>query len=107
MKATLARRSLPNTDLKVSAFCYGVMRFNIKTRGEADFELYRQFREAGGNFFDTAHVYSVWLEQGKGYGDLVRRNRPRQGAAPGCQQLVHGQIAEANAYATYKGRKRR
>lgn len=57
---------IPDTDLKVSTFCYGVMRFNLHTRGEADFDLYRQYRAAGGNFFDTAHVYAVWLPQGKG-----------------------------------------
>jgi aryl-alcohol dehydrogenase-like predicted oxidoreductase len=57
---------LPGTDLAVSRICFGVMRFNMVTRGDADFELYRQFREAGGNFFDTAHSYQAWAPNGVG-----------------------------------------
>lgn len=63
---TMDLRTIPGTDLKVSTLCYGVMRFNMRTRGEADFELYRHFREAGGNFFDTAHLYACWKPQGLG-----------------------------------------
>lgn len=59
-------RSLPKTDLQVSPICFGVMRFNMVTRGEADFELYRRFREMGGNLFDTAHSYRAWAEHGVG-----------------------------------------
>ena len=59
-------RAIPRTDLKASQICFGVMRFNMVTRGEADFELYRQFREAGGNFFDTAHSYRAWAPHGVG-----------------------------------------
>ena len=47
-------QTIPRTGLNASRICFGVMRFNMVTRGEADFELYRQFREAGGNLFDTA-----------------------------------------------------
>ena len=62
----MAVRGIPGTNLRVSSICYGVMRFNLSTRGEADFDLYQQYRACGGNFFDTAHAYSVWLPQGTG-----------------------------------------
>jgi aryl-alcohol dehydrogenase-like predicted oxidoreductase len=68
--------------MSVSALCYGVMRFNQRTRGDADFALYEQFRSAGGNFFDTAHAYAAWLPQGTGaseatLGACLRKFRDR------------------------------
>src|SRR5687768_4390565 len=51
--------ALPATDLHVSAFCYGTAGW--RENAEADFaRLYEQFREAGGNFFDSAHIYACW-----------------------------------------------
>jgi aryl-alcohol dehydrogenase-like predicted oxidoreductase len=57
---------LPGTDLSVAAFCYGVMHFGTKARGRDALELYHLYREAGGNFFDTAHCYACWLPGGDG-----------------------------------------
>lgn len=57
---------IPNTDLTVSGICYGVMHFGTGVRGSQVLDLYRQFREAGGTFFDTAHCYACWLPGGDG-----------------------------------------
>src|SRR5579859_1259363 len=69
---------LPRTDLSVSGFCCGVMHVATVARGHEMLELYRQFREAGGNFFDTAHSYACWLPGGNGaseraLGECLRR----------------------------------
>ena len=70
---------IPNTDLDVSRLCYGVMQFNAKVRGPEMHELYRRFREAGGNFFDTAHCYNFWMPTGgpgeseRGLGECLAR----------------------------------
>jgi aryl-alcohol dehydrogenase-like predicted oxidoreductase len=93
------RETIANSDLMVSPLCYGVMRFNLQTRGEADFERYRQYRDAGGNFFDTAHVYAAWLPHGNGaseiaLGECLRRFGDRdqvviltKGALPGMGSI--------------------
>ncbi|NQT18182.1 MAG: aldo/keto reductase [Planctomycetes bacterium] len=62
----MKQNRLQNTDLSVSDFCYGVMHLGTHVRGDDMFRLYERFREAGGNFFDTAHVYADWLHQGAG-----------------------------------------
>jgi len=62
----MTRHTLPNTDLAVSAFCYGVMHFGTIARGPEMLDLYGEFREAGGNFFDTAHSYACWRPGGDG-----------------------------------------
>ncbi len=59
-------QNIPGTSLRVSPICYGVMRFNLHTRLEEDLKLYQRYRACGGNFFDTAHAYAVWLPQGTG-----------------------------------------
>jgi aryl-alcohol dehydrogenase-like predicted oxidoreductase len=72
---------LPNTDLTVSAICYGAMGHGTLEPALAD-RLFAQFRAAGGNFFDTAHCYCFWLPDGLGaservLGEAVRRHGRR------------------------------
>jgi aryl-alcohol dehydrogenase-like predicted oxidoreductase len=62
----MKQHKLQNTDLSVSDFCYGVMRFGTFVSGEDMFRLYNLYREAGGNFFDTAHYYACWKPNGIG-----------------------------------------
>jgi aryl-alcohol dehydrogenase-like predicted oxidoreductase len=69
---------LPGTDLSVSAFCYGTAGW--RENSETDIgRLYEQFREAGGNFFDSAHIYSFWAgalgEPERLLGRFVRRDQ--------------------------------
>lgn len=65
-----------------SAFCLGTISWGTKTTGDALDRLYDTFRSAGGNFFDSAHVYAFWLPDGLGaseraLGEIVRRRGDR------------------------------
>jgi aryl-alcohol dehydrogenase-like predicted oxidoreductase len=62
----MKRRRLPSTNLEVSPLCLGVLPFGTIIRGGDMYRLYDTFREAGGNFFDTAHCYCFWIKRGHG-----------------------------------------
>ena len=62
----MQRQTLPNTDLTVSALCYGSAGFGTAVKGEELATLINTFRDAGGNFFDTAHCYAFWAPGGDG-----------------------------------------
>jgi aryl-alcohol dehydrogenase-like predicted oxidoreductase len=57
---------IPNTDLRVSTFCQGVMPLWSAIDGEEMDALLDAFVERGGNFFDTAHCYAFWAREGAG-----------------------------------------
>lgn len=57
-----ARLRLPGTELDVSRLCLGGNRLGTELDGEASFALLDAFREAGGNFVDTARVYADWID---------------------------------------------
>ena len=73
------RRPLPGTDLAVSPICYGTGSFGADVQAEQIDALLRLYRDAGGNFIDTAHCYAFWLPAGAGcsecaLGAYMRRN---------------------------------
>ncbi|MEX2227465.1 MAG: aldo/keto reductase [Dehalococcoidia bacterium] len=53
-------RKLGTTDLSVSDICLGSMQFGWTTDETASFDVMDAFVEAGGNFIDTADIYSSW-----------------------------------------------
>ena len=53
-------RNLGRTGLKVSELCLGTMQFGWTTDEENAFAVMDTFLEVGGNFLDTANVYSNW-----------------------------------------------
>jgi aryl-alcohol dehydrogenase-like predicted oxidoreductase len=53
-------RRLGTTDLRVSDLCLGTMQFGWTADEAASFEVMDAFVEAGGNFIDTADIYSNW-----------------------------------------------
>ncbi|RME48534.1 MAG: aldo/keto reductase [Chloroflexi bacterium] len=59
-------RNLGRTGLKVSALCLGTMQWGWTADERTAFEVMDAFVEAGGNFLDTADVYSVWAENNPG-----------------------------------------
>ena len=59
-------RNLGRTGLKVSPLCLGTMQFGWTTDEATAFEIMDAFVEAGGNFLDTADVYSYWAEGNPG-----------------------------------------
>ena len=69
--------SLPGTDFSLSTFSCGLGDLFSLPQKESD-ALLDVYVELGGNFFDTAHMYSHWLPGGNGMseiaiGDYVRR----------------------------------
>ncbi len=59
-------RRLGRTGLKVSEFCLGTMQWGWTATEAQGFEVMDAFVEAGGNFLDTADVYSRWVEGNPG-----------------------------------------
>ena len=57
---------LGRTGLKVSELCLGTMQFGWTADLNRSFEIMDEFFEAGGNFIDTADVYSRWVEGNPG-----------------------------------------
>ena len=59
-------RNLGRTGLKVSRLCLGTMQFGWTTDEQTAFQIMDAFVDAGGNFLDTADVYSFWAEGNPG-----------------------------------------
>lgn len=54
-------RNLGRTDLKVSELCLGTMQWGWTADEATAFAVMDAFVEAGGNFIDTADIYSNWV----------------------------------------------
>ena len=52
--------TLGTTDLTVSNLCLGTMQFGWTADEDASFAVMDAYAEAGGNFIDTADIYSRW-----------------------------------------------
>ena len=59
-------RRLGRTGLKVSALCLGTMQFGWTADEAASHAILDAFVEGGGNFLDTADVYSSWVPNNPG-----------------------------------------
>jgi aryl-alcohol dehydrogenase-like predicted oxidoreductase len=82
----MERRLLPGTDLPVSPICYGVGSFggNLDPGKDSD-RLLGLYRDAGGNFLDTAHCYAFWTPGGAGSSERFLAGYIRRS---GCRDLV-------------------
>ncbi len=58
----MAYRRLGGTGLKVSRLCLGSMQFGWTADEETSFAVMDAFAAAGGNFIDSADIYSRWVE---------------------------------------------
>jgi len=88
-------RYLGRTGLKVSELCLGAMTFGRESSEETSIQMLDCFLESGGNFIDTANVYSRgiseeilgrWL-QGKPRDDLVIATKVRFAMGSGSNDL--------------------
>ena len=61
----MQQRFLGKTGMKVSELCLGAMTFGRETTEKDSLKIMDRFVEAGGNFIDTAHVYSDWIPNTK------------------------------------------
>ncbi len=59
-------RNLGRTGLKVSRLCMGTMNYGWTAPEENAYRVFDAFVDAGGNFIDTADVYSRWAEGNPG-----------------------------------------
>jgi aryl-alcohol dehydrogenase-like predicted oxidoreductase len=59
-------RRLGRTGLKVSALCLGTMQWGWTADENTAYEVMDAFVEGGGNFIDTADIYSRWVEGNPG-----------------------------------------
>ncbi len=59
-------RKLGKTGLKASELCLGTMQWGWSADTDDAFAVMDAFVEAGGNFIDTADVYSQWVEGNPG-----------------------------------------
>ena len=59
-------RKLGNSGLKVAPLCLGSMQFGWTADEALSFQVMDAYVEAGGNFIDTADVYSAWAEGNAG-----------------------------------------
>ena len=59
-------RQVPKTDLKVSALCLGGNVFGWSADKQTSFGILDRFETLGGNFIDTADVYSEWVPGNQG-----------------------------------------
>lgn len=55
------RHQLGTSDLRISDICLGTMQFGWTTDEATSFDVMDAFAEAGGNFIDTADIYSNWF----------------------------------------------
>ncbi|GAC1462765.1 MAG: aldo/keto reductase [Chloroflexota bacterium] len=54
-------RNLGRTGLRVAELCMGTMQFGWTSNEEQAYEVLDAYVESGGNFLDTADVYSRWV----------------------------------------------
>ena len=78
----MKQQTLGNEKLTVSELCLGCMQLGSRALGETVDALLDTYRDAGGNFLDTAHCYCFWDSHGDGaseriVGEYVRRNSCR------------------------------
>jgi len=87
----MQQRNMGKTGLQVSELCLGAMTFGRESTEEVSFQILNRFVEAGGNFIDTADVYSRgiseeilgrWLKT-KQRNDLVIATKVRFGTSDG------------------------
>ena len=64
-------RRLGVSNLRVSELCLGTMQWGWTADEVAAFAIMDAFVEAGGNFIDTADVYSRWAPAGGGASEKV------------------------------------
>ncbi len=62
---------LGNGTLQVSELSLGCMQLGARATGQTTDELLNAYRDAGGNFLDTAHCYCFWAPGGDGISERV------------------------------------
>jgi aryl-alcohol dehydrogenase-like predicted oxidoreductase len=75
--------TLPKTDLQVYPLCLGGNVFGYSSNSNDSIEILDAYHEGGGNFIDTADMYSQWGKGNKGgesetvIGDWIKKRKNR------------------------------
>ena len=106
----MQKHLIPNTDLNVSALCYGTASWGHEVVGRQLDRLLDAFRDAGGNFLDTAHCYACWTPQGAGVSeraiaDYIRRHKLDENQAAYYRGNHQGAAWYVLMYGLYPSRK--
>ena len=97
----MRRIRIPGTELDVSTVSYGTADLGVDMSDADAARLLDAYRDAGGNFIDTAHVYAFWTRYGagssettiaryikeRGRGDLVIATKGGHPGAPGYRKV--------------------
>lgn len=76
-------QKLGQTIMEVSKLCLGTMQFGWTANEKISFAIMDAFLDAGGNFIDTADIYSMWVEGNPGgisetiIGEWMRQRKNR------------------------------
>ncbi|MEH2351243.1 MAG: aldo/keto reductase [Nostoc sp.] len=62
----MERRKIGRSELEVSPLCFGGNVFGWTINEDTSFQILDHFIAAGGNFIDTADVYSMWVPGNQG-----------------------------------------
>lgn len=63
--------NIPVTELKASIICFGTQSMGAEISKSDSFTLLDTFVDQGGNFLDTAHIYSDWIPGEKGRSERI------------------------------------
>lgn len=108
-------RKLPGTSLHASMLCLGGVFFGNELDERATFALLDRFAELGGNFIDTARIYSDWIpgetsRSERILGDWIKSRGRRdalviatKGAHPFLQSLDQPRTSAAEIRADLEG----
>jgi len=83
-KPELPSRPLGNTGIRVSEICLGTMQFRWTCTEAMSYRVLDSFFRAGGNFIDTADIYTYWVKGLKGgeaetiIGNWLKKRRNRR-----------------------------
>jgi len=84
-------RSLGRTGVQVSELCLGCMMFGGRTEDDDSADIIDRFLDAGGNFLDTANVYTRGRSE-EATGKALKRNGKRNKVVLATK--VHGAMAD-------------
>jgi aryl-alcohol dehydrogenase-like predicted oxidoreductase len=96
---------IPGTDIKSSLICFGTVSIGSKLDQDRSFKILDAYLEQGGNFIDTAQVYSDWLPGERSSSEKTigrwlqqRKNRDKiilatKGAHPGLATMHIGRMS--------------
>lgn len=93
--------SIPHFPIAPSVLCLGTANLGTATPEELSFAIMDRFYEAGGNFFDSAHIYAAWLKDGWGVSERTLgawiKSRGVRDSVVVCTKGAHPELGKSIA----------